>query len=216
MSLPALGPASFASTVTKIGAFAACGALLAIHAGALYSLRRELEVQHLLMLALTPFLADVLSGLVHWAADTWGSETTPILGPRFIRPFRVHHLNGADIVSRSFLDLNGDVAFGVAPLLGVALLAPEPLRLFLVALALCILPTNQIHQWAHSERVPRIVGLLQRRRLILTQPDHQRHHTEPFRSHYCITTGWMNPFFEKTGLFVRIEDFVRSRQGKAI
>jgi Lipid desaturase domain len=122
MSLPTLGPASFASTVTKIGAFSACGALLAMHAGALYSLRREIEVQHLLLLALTPFLADVLSGFVHWTADTWGSETTPILGRRFIRPFRVHHLNGADIVSRSFIDLNGDVALGVTPLLGVALL----------------------------------------------------------------------------------------------
>ena len=216
MTLPTLGPASIASTVTKIGAFAACGALLAVHVAALYSLRREIEVQHLLTLALTPFLADVFSGLVHWAADTWGSETTPILGPRFIRPFRVHHLNGADIVSRSFIDLNGDVALGVTPLLAAALLAPAPLRLFLVVLALCILPTNQIHQWAHSERVPHIVRVLQRMRLILTQSDHQRHHTEPFRSHYCITTGWMNPFFEKTRLWVRIEDFVRSKQQKAI
>jgi ubiquitin-conjugating enzyme E2 variant len=200
---------------TKISAFAACGALLAIHAAALYSLRREIEAPHLLALALAPFLADVLSGLVHWTADTWGSETTPILGRRFIRPFRVHHLNGADILSRPFIDLNGDVALGIVPLLGVALLAPAPLRLFLVVLSLCILPTNQIHQWAHSDRVPRLVGVLQRRRLILTRPDHQRHHTEPFRSHYCITTGWMNPFFEKTRLFVRIEDFVRSKRTPA-
>jgi ubiquitin-conjugating enzyme E2 variant len=212
MSLPTLGPASFGSMATRISAFAVCGALLAIHIGALYSFRREIEVQHLLLLALTPFVADVFSGFVHWSADTWGSETTPILGRRFIRPFRVHHLNGADIVSRSFIDLNGDVALGIVPLLAVALLAPAPLRLFLVVLSLCILPTNQIHQWAHSDRVPRIVRVLQRRRLILSQPDHQVHHTEPFRSHYCITTGWMNPFFEKTRLFVRIEDFVRSKQ----
>jgi hypothetical protein len=212
MSLPTLGTASFSTRATTIGAFAACGALMAIHVDALYSLRREIEVQHLLMLALAPFLADVLSGLVHWAADTWGSETTPILGRRFIRPFRVHHLNGADIVSRPFIDLNGDVALGIVPLLAGALLAPAPLRLFLVALSLCILPTNQIHQWAHSDRVPRIVCVLQRWRLILSQPDHQMHHTEPFRSHYCITTGWMNPFFEKTRLFVHVENLVRSKQ----
>jgi ubiquitin-conjugating enzyme E2 variant len=33
--------------------------------------------------------ADFLSGLIHWTADTWGSETMPIVGRRLLRPFRV-------------------------------------------------------------------------------------------------------------------------------
>ena len=36
-------------------------------------------------------LADLFSGLVHWALDSFGSVRTPIFGPAFIRPFREHH-----------------------------------------------------------------------------------------------------------------------------
>ena len=48
--------------------------------------------------------ADLLSGLVHWGADTWGRETLPVLGRRFLRPFRVHHINPADFLRRDFID----------------------------------------------------------------------------------------------------------------
>ena len=43
--------------------------------------------------------ADLLSGLVHWTADTWGRETLPVVGRRFLRPFRVHHINPHDFLA---------------------------------------------------------------------------------------------------------------------
>ena len=54
--------------------------------------------------------ADLVSGLVHWIADTWGSESLPLIGRRFLRPFRVHHLNPDDFLRRDPIDCNGDVA----------------------------------------------------------------------------------------------------------
>ena len=105
-------------------------------------------------------LADFGSGLVHWGADTWGSERMPVLGPRFLRPFRVHHLNPDDILRRGFVDLNGDVALLGLPLLAGGLLIPlsdaagRLATVFCVALAACSLPTNQIHQWAHRSEAP--------------------------------------------------------------
>jgi len=51
-----------------------------------------------------------MSGLVHWLADTWGSEELPIVGPRFLRPFRVHHVTPTSFVECTFMDTNGDTA----------------------------------------------------------------------------------------------------------
>ena len=50
--------------------------------------------------ALTGYLtADFLSGVVHWAGDTLGDETTPIIGKNFVMPFRQHHVDPKEIAS---------------------------------------------------------------------------------------------------------------------
>ena len=75
-----------------------------------------------LALAAGALAADFVSGLVHWAADTWGRESLPFFGPRFLRPFRIHHVNPDDILERDFIDCNGDVALLACPVLvGAAL-----------------------------------------------------------------------------------------------
>ena len=69
-------------------------------------------------------VADLGSGLVHWTADTWGSDQMPVIGRRFLRPFRVHHVDPDDFLRRGFVDCNGDVAMLTLPvLIGAALLA---------------------------------------------------------------------------------------------
>jgi ubiquitin-conjugating enzyme E2 variant len=156
-------------------------------------------------------LADFTSGLVHWAADTWGSEATPWLGPRFLRPFRVHHSNPDDILRRGFVDLNGDTALLAVPVLLAAWLVPLETvwgrvpAVLLVAWATFSLPTNQIHQWAHQSNPPRLVRWLQRRGLILGPAHHRVHHIAPFATHYCITTGWCNLALAALGLFEGLE-----------
>ena len=61
--------------------------------------------------------ADLGSGLVHWGADTWGRDDLPLIGPRLLVPFRVHHVNPEDFLRRRFVDTNGDVAFLAIPVL---------------------------------------------------------------------------------------------------
>ncbi len=104
--------------------------------------------------------ADLVSGLVHWIADTWGS---PLWLP------------------------------------------PGLLAAFVAALGAASLPTNQVHQWAHTPRPPRAVRWLQRRGLILSREAHARHHARPHTSHYCIATGWCNPLLGRIDLFTHAE-----------
>jgi ubiquitin-conjugating enzyme E2 variant len=155
--------------------------------------------------------ADFASGIVHWTADTWGRESLPFFGPRFLRPFRIHHVNPDDILERDFVDLNGDVALLACPVLAAAAVTPlgEDLgqfaSVFLAALGAFSLPTNQVHQWAHRAEPPRAVAWLQRRGWILSRSVHLGHHTEPFTTRYCIATGWCNSLLERIGFFPRLE-----------
>jgi plasmanylethanolamine desaturase len=157
------------------------------------------------------YAADFVSGLVHWTADTWFSETMPVLGRRFLRPFRVHHVNPDDFLRRGFVDCNGDVAMLNTPILAGALLMPlttdgsAALSLALLAFAATSLPTNQVHQWAHMPAPPAAIQWLQRRRIILSRDDHARHHHEPYVVNYCIATGWCNRWLLAMGFFPAFE-----------
>jgi ubiquitin-conjugating enzyme E2 variant len=158
--------------------------------------------------------ADFVSGLVHWTADTWFSETMPVLGRRFLRPFRVHHVNPDDFLRRGFVDCNGDLAMLNTPILGAALLVPvsseawAALSLAMTAFAATLLPTNQVHQWAHMSAPPVAVQWLQRWRFILSRDDHARHHQEPYVANYCIATGWCNRWLSAVSFFPACERLV--------
>jgi hypothetical protein len=158
--------------------------------------------------------ADLLSGLVHWTADTWGRESLPVLGRRFLRPFRVHHINPHDFLRRDFIDCNGDVAMFVLPMLAASFLIPvgtgsgDLTAVFLVSLAAWTLPTNQVHQWAHMPDPPRPVAWLQRHGVILSREAHREHHASPYVVNYCIATGWCNAWLTKRRVFTRLERII--------
>jgi len=167
-----------------------------------------------LVILAAAFGADFVSGLVHWTADTWFSETMPVLGRRFLRPFRVHHVNPEDFLRRDPIDCNADVAMLNIPILTAALLTPVmteaggALSLALAAFAAVSLPTNQVHQWAHMPVPPAPVGWLQRRGLILSIEEHARHHQEPYVANYCIATGWCNRWLSSVNFFPACERLV--------
>jgi ubiquitin-conjugating enzyme E2 variant len=163
--------------------------------------------------------ADFASGLVHWFADTWGSETMPVLGRRLLRPFRVHHVNPDDFLRRNFIDCNGDVALLTSLFLLVALLIPLTTEFGRVAAVLVVafcaagLPTNQLHQWAHMTDAPWPVAWLQRWGLILSYEQHQRHHAAPYVRNYCIATGWCNRPLTALGFFPALERLITRLTG---
>ena len=169
-------------------------------------------------MALTGYLiADFISGVVHWAGDTLGDESTPILGKNFVTPFRYHHVDPKDITRHDFIETNGNNCIVVlVPLATAYLLLPDETGFgFFMAtlmgfLGLFIVATNQFHKWAHADAPPRVAAALQRYGLILSTDHHVIHHTEPHDKHYCITVGWMNPVLNRIKFFRAMEAVIAS------
>jgi hypothetical protein len=162
--------------------------------------------------------ADLVAGLVHWAADTWGDQTWPIVGPTLIRSFREHHVDQKAITRHDFIEANGATALVLVPatlvvhaLMSIGASAWTRLEyqgvLFALSLFFFVLMTNQIHKWAHLDSPPRVVRLLQNCGLILNVEHHQVHHGGQHTSRYCITTGWMNHLLDRI-LFFRMAETV--------
>src|SRR6266851_6717593 len=157
---------------------------------------------------------DLVSGIVHWAAYTYCSVDTPVVGPSLVKPFRMHHVYPRDICTHNLVETVGNVCILAFPLLSVCLyllwLLPESglLAFAVICVALtsaATVATNQFHKWAHQEKVSAFARWLQRMRLVLEPSHHKLHHTEPFNKHYCITNGWLNPLLNKVNFFRRLE-----------
>ena len=157
--------------------------------------------------------ADFLSGFVHWMADRYFSPQTPILGSTFIVPFREHHIDPKDITRVDFIQTNGHNSLVTIPVLGLFSLLPiETGVWWAVGLYSCVLSlsvwiflTNQFHKWAHVDQAPDWVVSFQKLGLFLSVPAHNKHHTYPNDTNYCITSGVLNPVLEKVNFWRRAE-----------
>jgi len=157
--------------------------------------------------------ADFVSGFVHWLADRYGSETTPLIGNTFIRPFREHHLYPDAIAKHGFIETNGSNCIVCAPVMASAFffmpMTPSLIATFALgatlAFGMAIFATNQFHKWAHMSQPPLAARLLRKYFLILTPEHHDLHHETPFDRNYCITSGWWNPILGRLRFFGRLE-----------
>lgn len=166
--------------------------------------------------------ADLASGLVHFLCDRFGSERTPLLGPAVIRPFREHHLDPRAITAHGFVELSGNSALALTPMLALGNeLAPSFGETLLHSVAFSwlmsasagLFATNQIHRWAHMPHAPRVARWLQRAGLAITAEAHARHHRAEHDRSFCITTGWCNAPLDRIGAWGRLEH--RLRRGRA-
>lgn len=199
--------------VLSVVAFASFAWLLAAEALAGLSTRPAFALW-VPPVALAAYVAsDFVSGFVHWLADTYCHADTPFVGPKFVAPFREHHDDPLAITRHDFIEANGDNCC-----ISLLVLVPAylwfPMRehawaalagLWVLLLAMSVLLTSMAHGWAHMTEPPRFVARLQRVGLLLTREHHALHHVAPHRTHYCITTGWLNPLLDRLRFFVHLE-----------
>ena len=173
----------------------------------------------LLMIFLGLAGADFVSGVVHWAGDTWGTEKTPVVGWRLVRPFRFHHAHPLDMLKSNFFTTNGDNMLPGLPFLLIPFVMPlEPVgwlwaAVFVWAVGVFAMWTSQFHKWAHMKHPPLVARVLQRCRLILSPRHHLRHHKDPYQTNYCITTGWCDPILTRIRFFPVMEWMISKLTG---
>jgi TMEM189-like protein len=99
-----------------------------------------------------------------------------------------------------FIETNGASCLACLPVLAAACLMPLEstpsmlLQALLLFICLGALATNQCHKWAHMDAsdTPHWVRWAQRRGLVLPREHHRLHHTAPFDTHFCMSSGWLN------------------------
>jgi ubiquitin-conjugating enzyme E2 variant len=142
-------------------------------------------------------VADLASGVVHFLLDNFGSPETPVIGQKFVKPFRDHHVDPMAMTQGDFVAVNADNVFVCLPLIIPAFYfldtGEHPYAgVFVVGLVAGVIMTNQLHKWAHMATVPRMVSAAQRRGIVLSKEHHSVHHSGTYDRNYCITWGHLD------------------------
>jgi plasmanylethanolamine desaturase len=211
---PARSGLTTAVETVALAAVATALVLLAVRLARGIHAPRDIAVM-LTMLAAGYFLADAMTGTVHWFCDTFFEETTPVIGRALIAPFREHHRDPLAMTRHGLLELTGNSCLALAPLLALFLvLTPARPRVALDALVLALAgaagATNVFHRWAHEPSPPPGVRWLHRLGIVLTPSRHAQHHKPPFAAAYCVTSGWMNAACDRLKVFSRAEAVLSS------
>ncbi len=156
-------------------------------------------------------MADLASGIVHFLLDNFGSSGTPVIGQKFVKPFRDHHVDPMAMTHGDFIAVNADNIFVCLPVIIPAYFFLDAARhpylgMFIIGLVLGVMMTNQLHKWAHMPTVPRLVAGAQRRGIVLSKQHHGLHHSGRYDSNYCITWGQLDLLLNR---------FVTLRKGQA-
>lgn len=158
------------------------------------------------------YLADLASGTLHWAFDTWFSPDVTFVR-RMVLQVREHHIHPSRIFMISFKQDAGTLSW-----IALALLVPvfawslltggaaasyalltlavfDPLLVFML----------EFHKCGHRPCGPWWVKALQKARLVLPVRHHLDHHQGNHDFNYCIINGWADVTLGRLGYFRALE-----------
>ena len=175
-----------------------------------------LTLHVLAQIVLVMALADLVAGAIHWLQDAYFTETTPVIGPLFIRPNIVHHHHPRFFTHLTWWQSSWDLSLVSAALLVIA----WPLGFLTWRLGLFATLSanaNEIHKWSHRTRAEngRLISFLQDCRILQTSRHHGRHHLDPKNTYYCPITNFVNPLLERLHFWTGIEAVIQRLTGVA-
>jgi len=149
------------------------------------------------------YLADFLTGLGHWVEDTYFDENTRYVGSLAIDNV-IHHKDPRRMVQYNFIETISTTVMVMTPIYFVLLLAFGNSTV-VHSLMFFTMIVNQIHKWSHMSVVPPIVRWLQLHNIIINPQNHRAHHTNGFRTNYCIIHEQLNWLYDSIGLWDMME-----------
>ena len=160
------------------------------------------------------FLADFITGVVHWWEDAYGNPTWPILGKYIIIPNLNHHRDPNLLTKGSYwhrMDTSTYAAIIAAIVFWV--LGWHSWHM-LVCLAFTT-QTNEIHAATHRTKKQngRIVSFLQRIGLLQRRETHEWHHAAPYDTNFCVMTEYLNPLLNRIRFWYRLERTIEKTLG---
>jgi ubiquitin-conjugating enzyme E2 variant len=155
-------------------------------------------------------IADLISGVVHWAEDRYFDGRS---GIRFLDAIaednKIHHLDPQFMLNDTYFgNIKGSVWLAAPLAAGLyALAAPATLVLAVVFAAF----GNLVHRFTHerTKAVPAPVRWLQAIGLFSQPKHHAEHHWANgalvYKNHasrnFCAMTTWLNPILDRIGLW---------------
>jgi len=153
-------------------------------------------------------IADFITGVMHWAEDTWLAPGQSALLDKYVTADNIdHHRYPGKIRAGNYWATNRVcitltvVTATVLALCHVTMWEPY----FVLAL---LSQSNQVHMWAHSSRPPRPVHVLQRVGLLQPTAMHAQHHKRPYASRFCTMTAYLNPVLDRIEFWRGLEALI--------
>jgi plasmanylethanolamine desaturase len=158
-------------------------------------------------------LADLGSGVIHWAQDRYGSPRWPLVGG-IVRDTIRHHRRPMGFLKKPVLARSGRMIGLSCLVLAALLVAGAPLA-FALPLSAGVFLSNEVHAAAHAraQDLPRPVRWLQRVGLIQSPLHHAAHHRHLKNVNFCTLTDWLNPLLERGRVWRRLEALIRLAGG---
>ena len=154
--------------------------------------------------------ADFITGVMHWAEDTWLClGRSELLDRWIVRDNIEHHRMPGKIRQGTYLQTNGvSIALSLVVIAILALCHAHAWQGY--AIALLTSHANHIHKWAHSSRVRPVVAWLQTIGLLQSRTQHAKHHKAPYAGGFCAMTNYLNPILDRIHFWRALEAVIET------
>jgi ubiquitin-conjugating enzyme E2 variant len=156
------------------------------------------------------FAVDLISGLIHWAEDTWTAPGASKLFDKWVVLDNIEHHRRPGTIRAGHYWATNRVCIALSLFAGGVLMLFHVhawQAYFIVALAS---QANQVHLWSHSANPPGLVAFLQRFGILQSPAHHAEHHKRPYASRFCTMTNYFNPLLDEVRFWRGLEWLIAS------